>query len=75
MAFCLFTGTTADAASYKSFAYIFNYIPAAPSSVNHVSQTVEVQGNAAANAYAKCTSYSYTGNKPVLTVVSVSDIA
>ena len=39
---------------------------------NHVSQTVEVWGGAQANAYAKCTAYSYTGNKPVLTVVSDS---
>ena len=68
----VFVGNTANAAGYKGFAYIFNYAPGAPSSANHVSQTVEVQGNANANAYAKCTSYSYTGNKPVLTVTSAS---
>lgn len=71
--FSLFAGSTANAAGYKGFEYSFNYAPPAPSSTNHVSQTVEVQGNANANAYAKCTSYSYTGNKPVLTVDSISD--
>ncbi|HBI62027.1 MAG TPA: hypothetical protein DDY31_12580 [Lachnospiraceae bacterium] len=72
LALNLLIGNTANAAGYESFKYSFNYGPTAPSNTNHVSQTVEVWGGAQANAYAKCTAYSYTGNKPVLTVVSDS---
>lgn len=68
----MFIGNKVNAAGYKEFSHIFNYAPGAPSSTNHISQTVEVRGNANANAFAKCTSYSYSGNKPVLTVTSVS---
>ena len=68
----MFIGNKVDAAGYKDFPHIFNYAPGAPSNTNHISQTVEVQGNANANAFAKCTSYSYSGNKPVLTVTSAS---
>lgn len=68
----MFVCGTVNAADYKSFPYTFNYAPGAPSSVNHVTQTVEVQSNASANAYAKCNSYSYTGNQPVLTIKSAS---
>lgn len=67
-----FCGNTVNAADYVGFPYIFNYIPGGASSANHVTQIVEVQGNAKQNAYAMCTSYSYTGNKPVLTVTSAS---
>lgn len=68
----LFVGNIASAAGYQSFKYVFNYAPNIPSDAIHLEQTVEVPGNANANAYAKCTAYSYTGNRPVLTVDSAS---
>lgn len=75
LSLCLFMGNTAIAAhastyDYVSFPYSFNYGEGMPSSATHVSQTVMVQSNAESYAYASCTSYTFAGNQPVLTVQS-----
>lgn len=68
----MFVCGTVNAADYKSFPYVFNYVPGGPSSVSHITQYVEVQSNVSEYAYAKCTNYSYSGDQPVLTISSVS---
>lgn len=55
---------------YNSFPTMFNYSENTPPSTHHVSQSVEVLSNAAEYAYARCDSYIYEGNQPVLTVTS-----
>lgn len=66
------SGSVVNAASYTAFSKEFNYLSIAPSDANHLSQTVEVHGTVSAYARAKCTKYNYTGNKPVLTIRSIS---
>ncbi|MCD7709408.1 MAG: hypothetical protein LUI02_05990 [Clostridiales bacterium] len=77
LAFCLTMGIAqrtvmASTYDYTSFKYIFNGGSGIPSSATHITQTVEVKSNADEYAYAECTSFSYTGNVPVLTVQSAS---
>lgn len=68
----LLMGNTVSAAGYKDFPYLFVCEPKAPTETYHISQKIEVYGGEKANAYARCTQFSSTGNNAVLTVKSAT---
>jgi hypothetical protein len=56
---------------YYGFPHIFTYAIGMPSNLWYITQEKSVYANADQNAYAKCSTFNYTGSTPVLTVDSI----